>query len=177
MCQFEEEDCEKQAWTRRCKENDKQTITRKYVNSCEKKVSSKLNKYSSRMVNLRFPVGRVPYRCKWTMKSRSCTQSRSLLGAKNKTRNKSLSLVACRCTGNEPTLIPFFFSLGRIEVRIREDGEHRANIDNNNKSKIIIIIIIIIIITIIIKSSRNTTKKKTEDTSQTTKEEFVCLID
>lgn len=63
MCQFEEEDCEKQAWTRRCKENDKQTITRKYVNSCEKKVSSKLNKYSSRMVNLRFPVGRVPYRC------------------------------------------------------------------------------------------------------------------
>ena len=93
------------------------------------------------------------------MKSRSCTQSRSLLGAKNKTRNKSLSLVACRCTGNEPTLIPFF-SLGRIEVRIREDGEHRANIDNNNNSKIIIIIIIIIIITIIIKSSRNTTKKK-----------------
>ena len=153
MCQFEEEDCEKQAWTRRCKENDKQTITRKYVNSCEKKVSSKLNKYSSRMVNLRFPVGRVPYRCKWTMKSRSCTQSRSLLGAKNKTRNKSLSLVACGCTGNEPTLIPFF-SLGRIEVRIREDGEHRANIDNNNKSKIIIII------TIIIKNTRNTTKKK-----------------
>ena len=91
------------------------------------------------------------------MKSRSCTQSRSLLGAKNKTRNKSLSLVACRCTGNEPTLIPFF-SLGRIEVRIREDGEHRANIDNNNNSKIIIIIIILI--TIIIKSSRNTTKKK-----------------
>ena len=93
------------------------------------------------------------------MKSRSCTQSRSLLGAKNKTRNKSLSLVACRCTGNEPTLIPFF-SLGRIEVRIREDGEHRANIDNNNNNSKIIIIIIIIIITIIIKSSRNTTKKK-----------------
>ena len=91
------------------------------------------------------------------MKSRLCTQSRSLLGAKNKTKNKSLSLVACRCTGNEPTLIPFF-SLGRIEVRIREDGEHRANIDNNNNSKIIIIIIILI--TIIIKSSRNTTKKK-----------------
>ena len=108
------------------------------------------------------------------MKSRSCTQSRSLLGAKNKTRNKSLSLVACRCAGNEPTLIPFI-SLGRIEVRIQEEGEHRANIDNNNNSKIIIIIIIII--TIIIKSSRNTTKKKTEDTSQTTKEEFVCLID